>query len=206
MNTRRITALLITLICGAALIALGACGAPTPVPALQNPTVELDHVEVASYFPWPTTVPTAGPQTPTPAPIPASRIPMVLAFVFDVTNPNPYPVTLKDLQHTVEFEAAPNEFFPVGNPFAHEDMSIPANTTNELRVVLVLDSLVTPGNLAVTSGSRMKELGLTPGGVVSNWWSTIGDFPFKIRVTGGSAEFSSPGGNAVVPFEGEYPK
>ncbi|HET7087204.1 MAG TPA: hypothetical protein VFL17_01000 [Anaerolineae bacterium] len=200
MNTRRITALLITLICGAALIALGACGAPTPSPALQNPTVGLDHVEVASYFPWP---PPPGEGTPAPPPV---RVPMVLAFIFDIANPNSYPVMLKDLQYTVEFEAAPNAFFPVGNPFAHEDMSIPANSTNQLRVTMVLDSLVTPGNLAVTSGSRLQEMGLSAGEVVQNWWANVGDFTFKIKVTGGSAEFSSSGGNAVVPFEGEYPK
>ncbi|MBI4769049.1 MAG: hypothetical protein HY784_01195 [Chloroflexi bacterium] len=209
MNKHRIPQLLWPLLGGLLLIALAACAtAPTPPPALQNPTVELDHVEVASYFPWPAAVPTVEAGTPTPVPVPPARIPLVVAFIFNVSNPNSYPVTLKDLQFTVEFEAAPDtgEFFQVGNPFAHEDMAVPANTTNQLRVTMVLDSLVAPGNLAVTSGFRLQELGLKGGEVVKNWWTTIGDFAFKIKVSGGSAEFSSSGGGAVVGFEGLFPQ
>ena len=201
MRTSRV--LLVLTLLGSALLALSACGQPAPA-ALAPPSVELDHVEVASYFPWPAPLPTVGAGTPTPAPPPATRIPLVLAFVFNVTNPNAYLVTLKDFQFTSELEAAPGEFFPVGNPFAHEDTSIPANTTNQLRVTLVLDSLVTPGNLAVTSGFRLQELGLKAADVVKSWWTTVGDRAFAIKVTGGSAEFSSTGGSTIVAFEGQY--
>src|SRR3990170_8917578 len=205
MKTSPLTLLRRACLIGLLLIIPVACTqAPAPSPALQNPTVELDRVEVASYFPWPAPPPTVGPETPTPAPPPPSRIPLILAFVFNIANPNPYPVTMKDLQFTAEFEAAPNEFFQVGNPFAHEDMSIPANTTNQLRVTMVLDSLVAPGNLAVTSGFRLQELGLKAADVVKSWWTTVGDRAFAIKVTGGSAEFSSTGGSTIVAFEGQY--
>src|SRR3989304_4443720 len=82
MNNHRDPRRLLLWLGSVVLIALAACTtAPTPLPALQNPTVELDHVEVASYFPWPAPVPTAGPQTPTPAPIPAPRVRVGLAFL-----------------------------------------------------------------------------------------------------------------------------
>jgi len=207
MKTYPFTLLLRACVIGLLLVIPIACTqAPAPSPALQNPTIDLDHVEVASYFPWPAPPPTVGPETPTPAPPPPTRVPLVLAFVFNIANPNPYPVIMKDLQFTVEFEAAPNEFFQVGNPFAHEDMSIPANTTNQLRVTMVLDSLVAPGNLAVTSGFHLQELGLSAGAVVQKWWETVGDFDYKIKVSGGSAVFESAEGDTVVGFEGLYPE
>lgn len=189
---------------------LGACApAPTPVPELQKPTVELAQVQVASYFPWPAPPPTVGAGTPTPVPPPAQRVPLILAFIFNVKNPNPYPVTLDAgaMRFTVEFEVpGKGAYFPVNTPIVQERMSIPGGATNQLRVTMVLDSLVVPGNLAVTSGAKLKELGVSGRAVVQEWFEKIGDFSYGIKVTGGSAEFKSEKGSAIVPFEGKFPK
>jgi len=186
-----------------------AAPAPTPLPELQKPTVELTQVQVASYFPWPAPPPTVGPGTPTPVPPPAQRVPLILAFIFDIQNPNPYPVILEGggMRFTVEFEVpGKGVYFPVNTPIVQERMSIPARTTNQLRVTMVLDSLVVPGNLAVTSGAKVKELGVSAAAVVQEWFEKIGDFTFGIRLTGGSAEFKSEKGSTVVTFTGQWPK
>jgi hypothetical protein len=47
---------------------------------LQTPTVELERVEIQSYFPWA--------EKPT-------RVPLVLAFIFRITNPNSLPMDSK---------------------------------------------------------------------------------------------------------------
>ncbi len=161
----------------------GAGGPPRP------PQVKLERVEVASYFPYAA---------------PPARVPLVLGFIFDVSNPNDSPVALEEMKFTVSFAAMPGEYFALNTPTVYEKMSIPGKTTNQLRVVAVLDSLVAPGNLAVTSGTRVTALGLKPGDVVKDWWEKIGDFSFGIKVSEGVALFN--GASMVVSFEDTFPK
>lgn len=158
---------------------------------LQTPTVELERVEVQSYFPYA--------EKPT-------RVPLVLAFVFKITNPNSFKVALEDLKFTYGFEAKPGEFFDLNTPTVFETMYIPGKTTNQLRVVSVLDSMVVPSTLAVASGARIQALELKPPDLVKMWWEQIGDFSFGIRVSEGVASFTSDQGSALATFEGMFPK
>ena len=159
--------------------------------SLQTPTVELERVEVQSYFPY--------------AEKPA-RVPLVLAFIFKITNPNTFKVGLEDLKFTYGFEGKPGEYFDLNTPTVFDTMSIPGKTTNQLRVVSVLDSMVVPSTLAVASGFRIQALELKIPDVVKMWWEQIGDFSFGIRVTEGVASFTSEQGAALATFEGTFPK
>ena len=158
---------------------------------LQAPTVELERVEVQSYFPYA--------EKPT-------RVPLVLAFIFRIRNPNSFKVGLEDLKFTYGFEAKPGEFFDLNTPTVYDAMSIPGKTANQLRVVSVLDSMVVPSSLAVASGARIQALELKPPDVVKMWWEQIGDFSFGIRVSEGVANFASDQGNTLATFEGMFPK
>jgi hypothetical protein len=158
---------------------------------LQTPTVELERVEVQSYFPY--------------AEKPA-RVPLVLAFIFKITNPNTFKVGLEDLKFTYGFEGKPGEYFDLNTPTVFDTMSIPGKTTNQLRVVSVLDSMVVPSTLAVASGFRIQSLDLKIPDVVKMWWEQIGDFSFGIRVTEGVASFTSEQGDALATFEGKFPR
>jgi predicted small secreted protein len=171
------------------LAVAGCATMPGAGGAAQAPRVTLERVEVASYFPYAA---------------PPARVPLILAFVFDVNNPNESPVALEEMRFTVSFEAKPGEYFALNTPTVYEKMYIPGKTTNQLRVTTVLDSLVVPGNLAVTSGTRVTNLGLKPGDVVKDWWEKIGDFSFRIKVSEGVALFN--GASLVVPFEDTFPK
>jgi hypothetical protein len=174
-----------------ALLAVGCASMPGAGASVQPPGVQLERVEVASYFPY--------------APPPA-RVPLVLGFIYNLTNPNDFPVTLEEFKFTTSFEAKPGEYFPLNTPIVYETMHIPGKTTNQLRVTVVFDSMIVPGNLAVTSGTRVVSLGLKPGDLVKEWWEKIGDFSFGIKVSEGVAMFSTPGGSTVVPFEDRFPK
>lgn len=175
----------------AAAVLSGCASMPLESSGPSAPKVELERVEVAAYFGY--------------APPPA-RVPLVLAFVFNVTNPTGGTITLDELKFTYAFEGKPGEFFPLNTPTVYETMHIPANATNQVRVVSVLDSLVVPGTLAVSAGFRVQALGLKGPDVVKMWWERIGDFEYKIKVAEGTAMFSAPGGNAVIAFEGLFPK
>ena len=180
----------------AAMLTLGAC-ATTPKgtatgAAVQQPKVELERVEVASYFPYD----------------PKIRVPLVLAFIFKLENPNDYKVGLDSIKFTVGFEASgkPGEFFNLATPMLYDNQYIPAKTANQLRVVTVMDSQVIPGNLAVTGGARLAALGLKAPDLIQYWYEKIGDFPFAIRVSEGSANFTTDRGDVIVGFEGTFPK
>jgi hypothetical protein len=156
------------------------------------PRVELERVEVASYFPYD----------------PKVRVPLVLAFIFKLDNPNDFKVGLESIKFTVGFEAESKkgEFFSLATPMAYDSQYIPGKTANEIRVVTVLDSQVVPGNLAVTSGSRLAALGINAPDLIKYWYEKIGDFPFTIQVSEGSASFTSDQGDVIVGFEGLFPK
>ncbi len=204
------------------LFILSACDTAAPATGeMQSPTVKLVRVEVQSYFapPWagwpaPPPTPTAPPAgTPAAQYIPfpgAVPVPMVLAFIWDINNPNDQPVMLDNMKFTVEFEAAPqkpNEFFPLNTVIVQDKQSVPAHATNQLRTTAVLDSSIVPGNLAVTSGQRLNALGITnTAALVQNWWTNIGDFKFAVRATQGTADFKSQTGQTkVVTFDGKFP-
>ncbi|MBI4495331.1 MAG: hypothetical protein HY697_00175 [Deltaproteobacteria bacterium] len=176
-------------------MALASCATMSKVGSegkILHPKVELERVEVASYFPYD----------------PKVRVPLILGFIFQMSNPNSFQVGLEAIKFTVGFQAAdkPGEFFNLATPMAYEVHHIPGKTTNQLRVVAVIDSLVVPGNLAVTSGSRLASLGLKTPDLVKYWYEKIGDFPFAIRVSEGSANFSAGKGEVIVGFEGIFPK
>ncbi len=173
-------------------LALAGCAtAPMGGPITQPPKVELERVEVASYFPFAA---------------PPARVPLGLAFVFNIQNPNDTAVLLEDFKFTIAFEAAPGEYFPLATPISYERLSTPGQTTNQLRVVTILDSLIVPGTLAVTSGYRLGALNLKAPDVVKNWWEKVGDFAFGVRVSEGTATFSSGDATRLVTFEGLFPK
>lgn len=158
---------------------------------IEPPTIELERVEVQSYFPY--------------AEKPA-RVPMVLAFIFNVTNPNTFTVGLEDMKFTYGFEGKPGEYFDLNTPTGYNVMFIPAKKTSQLKVVSVLDSAVVPSTLAVSSGFRLQSLGLKPQDLVKKWWEEIGDFTFGIRVSEGVANFISEQGAVLAFFAGTFPK
>jgi len=174
---------------------MAAC-ATTPKGAAEGkvipPNIELERAELASYFPYD----------------PKIRVPLVLAFIFKIDNPNDFKVGLESIKFTIGFEAEgkKGEFFNLATPMAYDSQYIPAKTANELRVVTVLDSQVVPGNLAVTSGSRLAALGINASDLVRYWYEKIGDFPFAIKVSEGSGNFTTIQGDMIVGFEGVFPK
>ncbi len=161
-----------------------------PAAKLQPPKITLERVEVAAYFPY--------------APPPA-RVPLAVAFIFNITNPNTVTIAQEDMKFTYAFEAKTNEYFELNTATVHETTLVPPKATTQLRVVSLLDSLIVPGNLAVTSGSRVQALGLKPPDVVKDWWEKIGDFPFKIKVAEGVASYSAGKASLLATFEGIFP-
>jgi len=172
------------------LLAAAGCATMEPSSIAANPQVKLERVEVASYFPYAA---------------PPARVPLVLAFVFNVTNPNDHAVTLEELRFAYAFEAK-GQFFTLNSPAVYDMQSIPAKATNQVRVVSVLDSAIVPATLAVTQGFKMAELGVKAPELVKTWWETIGDFAYPIRVSEGVATFTAGKASSIVSFAETFKK
>lgn len=201
---RRIT-YTVTVIMGlAAATMLFGCAALKPAPSAdtyKNPIITLSHVEVAHYWGWwyfkKTVAPTMGTAGDYGAPLD-------LAFVFDIENPNDYPVQMETLNFTIAFEE-----FDLNTVSSIETQWIPAHKTNQLRVHAMFDGRQSLLSLLVTGGFKLQERGLTgAGGALKQlgiWWEGIPEFAFPIYVKQGTAVFSAGEVSQPVTFSSKYP-
>ena len=179
---------------------MAGCAGMTAKPTDKNfkaPGVTLSHMEVQSYWGWwfydAKVEPTKGKAG-------ANGSPLVLAFIFNVSNPNDFPVLMEKMQFTVGFED-----FDINTQGSSEAMWIPAGKTNQVRVIAVQDPAVTSGSLMVASGDKVKASGKGPMDLIENWWTQIPDFTFPIYARNGSAIFKADGVVKSVPFSAKFP-
>lgn len=172
----------------------------------QAPVITLERVEIASIQPY-YTLPRIGFKdcnSPGTAGTYGYSSTLNLAYIFNIHNPNSFPVMLDDIQFTTAFEG-----FDVNTPMVYEDQWIPPGKTNQLRVVVTNEAFNTQISLTVGSlwAKRIKDMGTTQAAIVKKWWETIGDFSFPIEVKNGTATFVCPDGSTVMSyFTGIFPK
>ena len=185
-----------------AVLFFGCAGTATKTESapekIEPPVITLDHVEIAHYWGW---WYFAKDVAPTKGAAGDYGAPLDMAFVFNLENPNPYPVRLESLGFTVAFED-----FDVNVPSVIETQWIPAGKTNQLRVHSIIDGRQTLLSLMVTSGFKLKEKGLSAFDQLEKWWTGAPEFTFPVHVNGGAAVFSAGILNEVVPFNFVYPE
>ena len=79
---------------------------------------------------------------------------MMMAFIFDIENPNEYPVELDGFKFSIMFEE-----FEVNTVTSPETMWIPAGKTNQIRVPATFDTRQTLTTLLLPGAMKMKERG-----------------------------------------------
>jgi len=175
---------------------------PTPKNFI-TPEVTLSYVDVAHYWGWwyysKKIKPTKGIAGDYGAPLD-------LAFVFDVSNPNQFPVLLEDLKFTVAFEE-----FDLNTPNSTAAQWIPAGKTNQIRVHAMFDGRQSLLSLLVAGGFQLKEKTGAAGagaalGQLETWWVGIPEFAFPVSVKGGSAVFKADDLINVAAFSGQFPE
>lgn len=168
----------------------------------KNPVITLSQVEVAHYWGWwyfkKTVAPTAGTAGDYGAPLD-------LAFVFDIENPNDYPVMLETLKFSVAFEE-----FDLNTVSSVDTQWIPPGKTNQLRVHAMFDGQQSMLSLLVTGGFKMQQKGLEPGAAgalkqLGQWWEGIPEFAFPVHVKEGTALVRAGEVSRAVTFSAQYP-
>ena len=176
------------------------CAGLTAKPSESNykdPVVTLNYVDVAHYFGWwlygKKVKPTKGKAGHNSAPLD-------YAFIFDIHNPNPYPVKLEDFKFLVALDG-----FELNSGYAKEAMWIPAGKTSQLKVEVMFDFRGTQLSLLIVAGQELKKKGMSFWAVIEKIWTQAPDFSFPIEVREGSAVFTAGGMTKVAAFSGTYP-
>jgi LEA14-like dessication related protein len=163
----------------------------------KAPTVTLSHVELEHYFGFWYYDPKIKPTMGNPG---KNGAPLDYAFIFEINNPNKYPIQLDGFSFSVALEE-----FGLNRAIAPETMWIPPGKTNQLRVHAVFDVSPALNSLLITGGFKLKEKGMSGPQAIEKWWTEAPNFSFPINVTEGSAVFNADGVTKVVPFKATFP-
>jgi hypothetical protein len=126
--------------------------------------------------------------------------PLDYAFIFEITNPNKYPVMLEGFSFSVALEE-----FGLNRAIAPETMWIPAGKTNQLRVHVLFDVRPVQMSLLVTGGFQLKKKGVSFWDQMEKWWTEAPNFSYPVNVNEGAAIFKADGVTRVVPFNATFP-
>jgi hypothetical protein len=163
----------------------------------KEPSVTLSHVELQHYFGWWFY---GAEVKPTKGKAGNNGAPLDYAFVFEINNPNKYPIQLEGFSFSVALED-----FGLNRAISPETMWIPAGKTNQLRVHCIFDVRPVQMSLLVTAGFKLKEKGVSFWDQIEKWWAEAPNFSFPVSVNEGSAVFTADGVTKVVPFEATFP-
>jgi hypothetical protein len=183
------------LVLGALLVACATSSKPTET-NFKTPVVTLNSVVMPYYTGWwyfsNKVEPTKGDKGNYGAPL-------ALAFVFDIQNPNDFPVMMDSFKFSVAFEGIDVNF--VSSP---DTQWIPGGKTNQLRVMAITDARASLLSLLVTGGFKLKERGTNVWEQLQKWWLAAKDYTLQIDVKEGAAVFNAGDVTRVATFTGSY--
>jgi hypothetical protein len=196
----RKTALLIVSIFGLGLVFISCAGMPAK-PTETNfkaPMISLDTALVPKYFGyWFYDAKI----TPVKGKAGNNSSPLTVSFIFNITNPNTYPIKLDGFVFTVVFEGIDVNMINV-----LETQWIPAGKTNQLSVMSTIDIGELLGSLAIASYEKVKAKNTNAWALIEKWWIEIPNMTVPIGVEKGAATFTADGVQKVFPFTAKYPK
>jgi hypothetical protein len=200
MMTKRYAIWSIVLLVGMGM-ALASCAGMQTKPTSANfqaPIVALNSVQVTQYNGY---WYYGGNIKPTKGKAGANSAVLPLKFVFDVTNPNGFPVQLDGFGFTVAFED-----FDVNMVNAYETQWVPPGKTNQIAVYSITDVHQVLLSLLVPNAFKVKEKGTNAWALLEKWWTGIPAYEIPIHVKGGSATFVADDVQKVVAFSGSFPQ
>jgi hypothetical protein len=176
-----------------AVLMSGCAGMSKPTESnFKTPVVTLDYVDVAHYFGWwyydPKIKPTKGKAGHNSAPLD-------YAFIFNIKNPNSFPVMLDGFKFACVIDG-----IQLNAGYSTETMWIPAGKTNQLKVEVMYDFRGAQLSLLVVAGEELKKKGMSFWDQIEKIWIQAPDFSFPVDVTQGSAVFKANGLVKVAAF------
>jgi hypothetical protein len=126
--------------------------------------------------------------------------PLPMTFLFNIKNPNDYPVMLDGYQFTVAFEGF--DLVTVNN---NDESWIPPGATNQVRATTMITVRSAQLSLLVAGGFKLKAKKMKWSQALEKWWTGIPDFSVPVTVHEGAFSFSAGKVNKVIPFKATFP-
>ncbi len=163
----------------------------------QDPVITLDSMEVAHAFGYWYFSKKVKPTKGNPDNVGA---PLELAFIFNIQNPNKFPVMLENFKFTIAFEE-----FDLNTVSSSATQWIPPGSTNQIMVPAHFDVRQSLLSLLVTGGFQLKAKGMNAWSQLEAWWTGIPEYSIPVHVKGGSAIFKADSVVKVATFNATFP-
>jgi hypothetical protein len=126
--------------------------------------------------------------------------PVGLDFVFEITNPNEYPILLESAQFFLYFDDYELRIVRDNN-----EMWIPAGKTNSKMMTVTLTPFSTYAKFLLAGKQQAMERGDKPWDKIKQWWTGLPDMSFAIDVKEASFSFRADGVSKVLNLATRYP-
>lgn len=126
--------------------------------------------------------------------------PLPMTFLFNVKNPNPYPVKLEGFKFTVSFEG-----FDLVTVNSDDAYWIPGGKTDQIRATTMITVRSALLSLLVGGGFKLKAANMNAWQALEKWWTGVPDYSVPIVVHEGAATFYAGDVMKVIPFKAKYP-
>jgi hypothetical protein len=182
-------------------LVLASCAGVETKPTASNfktPVIKLASFEVPQYDEYwyyaKSVKPTKGKEGDRGAPLPMS-------FLFEIQNPNDYPVLLEGITYTVAFD----KDFEVITTNVNDSYWIPADKTDQVRVSTFITVRSALTGLLLANAVALKKKGWSPWDALERWWNGVPNAKVPVTVKEASFSFRADGVSKAVPFEATYP-
>jgi len=191
---------MIILLFGLGIVFASCAGLPKPTESnFKDPVITLESFEVPQYdgywYYGAKTKPVKGKAGNHGAPLP-------LSFVFNIENPNPYPIVLESVKFTVAFDKE----FELVTYNCQDQMGIPYGKLEGLFTKKVIEpysnkyratTMITVRSgllsLLVTGGFKLKAKGINAWQALEKWWTGVPGYTTPVTVKEGSFVFKANG-------------
>jgi len=191
-------AILTVLVTAVAFMLVGCVTTRPSESNFKDPVITLEMFDVPQYDGWwyysKGVKPTKGDPGDRGAPLP-------LSFLFNVQNPNPYPIALEGIRFTVAFDKE-FDLVTVNN---QDTYLIPAESTDQVRCTTMITGRSAVLALLVTGGFKLKAKGWSPWDALERWWKGVPDASVPVTVKDGAATFRADGVVRAIPVQAEFP-
>jgi LEA14-like dessication related protein len=126
---------------------------------------------------------------------------LTLSFVFNIENPNPYPILLEEIKYSVAFD---NDFIMITTADQVENW-IPPGTTDQVRVTTLITTRSALLGLLLANAVTLKDKGWDMWDTIEKWWTGVPDQTVPVSVTEGAFAFSANGVYKVIPYMATIP-
>ena len=164
----------------------------------KDPVITLESFEVPQYDGY---AYYAGKVMPTKGEAADRGTFLALSFVFNIKNPNPYPILLEEIKYSVVFD---NDFVMITTNDQVENW-IPPGKTDQVRVTTLITTRSALVGLLLANAVTLKNKGWDMWETLEKWWKGVPEQTVPVSVTEGAFAFSANGVYKVIPYMATIP-